>query len=477
MKGAAERAAGLGSHAQALAFLQQALEITTQPADQADLLERIGSLAGPAALGDLARGVAGSAPSPSDGRRVIAPAVARATYLLGRSRLGLPGTRGALDVLGRGRGVRGPGRRPGRDRARWSAGPCLCPARPRAGSPRSVRSRPGRRGAADLVDVIADTLITRGTVLMNAFRYREGTGRCSGHRHRGGGRPGRDALRGANNLAAHHERTDPRAALQAIRGGLACPSYGVGDARRESFATQYGFAAYRTGDWAIADGLISAAAGRRHAADIPRSRLIQDRWRTGWPRGVDLNQRPGGAARQVATGRRDRSRDSGLLDTAAVEAWFDGRLADARQAPWPATTWRPSRPSWFLRRAAASVCAISPAARADLAAVRVAGAHGPVLAADRSLLRAGGPRPGGRDQRGAARLPRRAHQLRALGLRWDVALCGLDMIEVLPGEAESLEAAADARDLMVELGAAPFLARIDAALAAGVPAAPPAATA
>ncbi|HEX8025305.1 MAG TPA: AAA family ATPase, partial [Candidatus Limnocylindrales bacterium] len=40
LRGAAERAAGLGSHEQALAFLGQALEVTTDPAERADLHHR-----------------------------------------------------------------------------------------------------------------------------------------------------------------------------------------------------------------------------------------------------------------------------------------------------------------------------------------------------------------------------------------------------------------------------------------------------
>jgi tetratricopeptide (TPR) repeat protein len=40
LRGAAERAAALGSHEQAITFLEQALEVTTDPADRADLHER-----------------------------------------------------------------------------------------------------------------------------------------------------------------------------------------------------------------------------------------------------------------------------------------------------------------------------------------------------------------------------------------------------------------------------------------------------
>src|SRR6185503_17644028 len=45
LRAAAERAAALGSHEQAVTFLDQALHVTTDPAEQADLLVRTGEAA------------------------------------------------------------------------------------------------------------------------------------------------------------------------------------------------------------------------------------------------------------------------------------------------------------------------------------------------------------------------------------------------------------------------------------------------
>ncbi len=53
-----------------------------------------------------------------------------------------------------------------------------------------------------------------------------------------------------------------------------------------------------------------------------------------------------------------------------------------------------------------------------------------------------------------------------LGLVWDEALCGLDMATLLdPGDPEVRAAADAAREILVQLGAAPFIARLDAAMA------------
>jgi hypothetical protein len=55
---------------------------------------------------------------------------------------------------------------------------------------------------------------------------------------------------------------------------------------------------------------------------------------------------------------------------------------------------------------------------------------------------------------------------RDLGLVWDEALCGLDMATLFdPAEPEVRTAADDAREILVRLEAAPFLARLDAAMA------------
>jgi tetratricopeptide (TPR) repeat protein len=56
LKAAAERAAGLGSPGQAVTFLEQAIEVTTDPRERADLEERAGAAAANAARSDAALG-------------------------------------------------------------------------------------------------------------------------------------------------------------------------------------------------------------------------------------------------------------------------------------------------------------------------------------------------------------------------------------------------------------------------------------
>ena len=73
------------------------------------------------------------------------------------------------------------------------------------------------------------------------------------------------------------------------------------------------------------------------------------------------------------------------------------------------------------------------------------------------------------DGRPADAMPLYREALRAyrtLGLAWDEALCGMDMAILLdPTEPEVQAAAGAARETLVRLEAAPFIARLDAALA------------
>jgi hypothetical protein len=106
------------------------------------------------------------------------------------------------------------------------------------------------------------------------------------------------------------------------------------------------------------------------------------------------------------------------------------------------------------------------AARDDRAALDAAGFHGPAIEADRATVRAGVAAFEGLSI-DALHLYREALQAwRDLGLAWDEALCGLDMAILLdPANPEARAAAEAAREILVRLETAPFITRLDAALA------------
>ncbi|HEY6057966.1 MAG TPA: adenylate/guanylate cyclase domain-containing protein, partial [Candidatus Limnocylindrales bacterium] len=86
LRAAAERAAALGAHDQAVTFLGQALSVTAELADQADLLERMGEAASASGHHEDAMGYLRSAVV-AHRERGDRPATARATASLGRSLL------------------------------------------------------------------------------------------------------------------------------------------------------------------------------------------------------------------------------------------------------------------------------------------------------------------------------------------------------------------------------------------------------
>ena len=466
LRAAGERAASLGSPRQAVTFFQQTLEITTQPVDQAELLERIGFLAGPAGLGELAEESLTRAIAL---RRELGgrSATARATYLLGRARLDTGHLSSARELLE-------PADAEFSDLVADPAVIALGGQLARAYA--LLDQRPAALAVcdrvlaaaehADLVDVIADTLISRGVVLMNSFRYREGAGIMQlGIAIAEEAGFSATALRGANNLASIQADIDPRAAVQVVRGGLTLARR-IGSVVMEgSLATMYSFAGYRTGDWVAVNDFISPLLSDDVLPDDQRARLIQGSMAYRLAQGRDLTADIAEVHAKWPRGGGPIM-ESGLLDTAALEAWFDGRLADARTSAL-ASNALVSFPGIVVL---AGRCAIGlrdlPAARSDLALFESQGAHGPALAADRVLLRAGIHALAGETAESLRAYRDAVSAYRAIGLRWDAALGGLDMIEMLPDEAEAREVAEEARAIMVELGASPFLARLDAALAA-----------
>jgi hypothetical protein len=149
------------------------------------------------------------------------------------------------------------------------------------------------------------------------------------------------------------------------------------------------------------------------------------------------------------------------------DAFGSGRLGDAREASHRAgdlvAEYLPIALA-MAARAALWMGDVSGAA-GDLATLDASGVHGPAIDADRKTVQAG---IAALEDRPAEAIPLYREALRAwrdLGLAWDEALCGLDMATLLdPSEPEVRAAAESAREMLVRLGAKPFIARLDAAI-------------
>jgi tetratricopeptide (TPR) repeat protein len=102
-------------------------------------------------------------------------------------------------------------------------------------------------------------------------------------------------------------------------------------------------------------------------------------------------------------------------------------------------------------------------AKAELVALESTGIHGPAVDADRTTIEAGIAALEGRHAEAQAHYGQALEGWQSAGLRWEEALCGLDMGILLDPEAVTVRTAVErAREIFTEVGAAPFLARLDA---------------
>ncbi len=464
---AAERASALGSNEQALALLEQALTVTSGLADRAELLERAGFAASAAGRFEAAERILGSA---VETQRALndRPAIARATAALGRTLSTAYRTTDAIALL-----------EPAvaefsdlaTDPAVIALGGQLARALFLADDNRRAIEVADRvleaAEHADLAAIVADTLVTKGTALASLGRPTEGlallaAGRTVAESHD----LGWTVLRASINRSSVELSRDPRLVLEVTRGGLELARRLGERSSAAVLLTNSAEAAVRIGDWSwgLAE-LEPALADELEASD--RISLLVVSVAIHALRGEPV----GGLVAEVTGlvgGSTDPAPLASLQAVLANQAFGAGLLADARLA-WqrvaavmtsnlPVSLASSARAALWLRDAGA--------ARADLAALDASGVHGPAIEADRGTIRAGIAALEGRPTEAAARYGEALRAWRDLGLAWDEALCGLDMATLLdPTDSGVRAAAAASREILVRLEAAPFIERLDAALA------------
>ncbi len=477
LRAAAERAINLGSLGQAVAFLDQAREVTRDEAELAELLERAGSAASEAGLGEVAEDRLQKA---VELRRALGDtdAIAGATARLGetlatglRSGAALavlePAAAelvgGELEPAGPGGPAVGPG------------GVALLGQLSRAyffhEEHRRAIEVADRALAAgerlDLVAIVSDVLITRGSALFNVGRAYEGIGAI---------RTGLDlaeqhglvstALRGRVNLGVFQADSDPRAAFETAAAAL---EVAMRMGLRSSARTLVGnaaSAAMEVGEWEWAIREVTAA--RDESLDeLARNYMSWAlvtfvSWRgddvaaevarlAAWAESFDET-----VARKAVHGLRAEVAFGAGDFLAACDEWMAYGPSDALNAPR----------SYFLAGLAALMAADPHRATAALAAHERTGAHARLIALDRRLLRAGLSALD--DRRVEALREARAviGEYGRLGLPWRQALGALMLLSTIgAGEAEVRAAGESAREILTRLGAKPFLERLDAALA------------
>jgi class 3 adenylate cyclase/tetratricopeptide (TPR) repeat protein len=463
---AAERAIGLGSYEQALSLLEQALTVTSDPAEMARSLERAGNAATSAgkyevAQNHLQRAIAA--------RRDLGdrPGIAAATAALGRALLGTFRTAEALALLE-------PAAEEFADLGNDPAGIALGGQLARAyffsdDNRHAIEVADRVLEAAErleLAAIVADTLVTKGTALAILGRLIEGLGAI---------RAGRDlaearglvetVLRADNNRAFSDAIRDPRAALENSRAGLAL-------ARRlgtrgwvPGFVGNIGEFGLRTGEWAEAIADLSSTLNEEFEL-TDRQLMLNVLVQLRTVRGEPIEQEFAESQAPIGNGEDVQVR-SNLAQTRALRSFVTGDLAGA-VADWHlAASHAGSLPVVRARSARAALWARdAEGAREDLAAIDESAVHGAAVDADRITIRAGIAALEGRATDALGLYREALHAWRDLGLAWDQALCAMDMALLLESdEAEVRAEVAAARDILIRLEAAPFIARLDKAMA------------
>jgi class 3 adenylate cyclase/tetratricopeptide (TPR) repeat protein len=467
LKAAAERAVTLGAHDQALTFLEQALTITTDPADAAELLGRAGEAATAAAHHDAAEAHLRRAIS---AQRELGdrPAIAGAAVALGRAMLYAHRGPDAVALLE-------PAADEFADLATDPVGIALGGQLARAymmttDSRRAIEVADRVLEAAEhanLAAVVADTLVTKGTALADLGRTIEGLSalRAGADLAEALGL-GTTVLRAYNNRSEIEAMHDPRAGLETSRAGLALARR-LGARQITALLANSGECALRTGDWPSALAELEGALAEEFEP-TDRVWLLRAASALRALRGEPVDDRLAELRRLVGDTDEPQLR-ANVSIAAAYAAFAMGDLNEARSAWHQATVLVEATVATSLPRAARAAlwAGDGAAARDDLAALDAAGVHGPAIEADRTMIRAG---LAALERRPADALARYREALRAwrdLGLAWDEALVGIDMATLLdPADPEVRAAAESAREILVRLGAAPFVTRLDAALMA-----------
>ena len=464
LRAAAERAVALGSYDQALVFYDEALAVKSDSAETAELLERAGGAASAGGHHDAAEGYLRHALAV---RRELGdrPAIAGATAALGRVLINGRHSDLALALLEAATAEFADLE----DAVALAAiGGQIARAHYLTGNLRQAieTADPVLRTAEllDLVPIVADTLVTKGSALAQDGRSVEGMALL---------RAGQDlaeahglnetVLRATNNRMDHESDRDPRSAFELALAGLTLARR-LG--RRSDAVSHLGWAAWnalRTGDWAWALAELDAMP-LDELEPVDRVSLGHSAFLFRALRGMAVDD----LITDDAVAGDGPDLDPGPLETRRTFAFFAaGRLSEARAARRRAAEsfGEPGALSNYGARAALWSRDLAGAVD-DLATFDGDGLHGTVVEADRLTIRAG---IAALDGRAADALPVYREALRAwraLGLAWDEALCGIDMATLLdPSGPEVRDAAEAAREILVRLEAAPFIARLDEALA------------
>jgi class 3 adenylate cyclase/tetratricopeptide (TPR) repeat protein len=468
LSAAAERAATLGAHAQAVTYLRQALEVTPDPAERAPLLERAATSASVAVRFEDAELLAGQAVE-AYGQGGDEAGVAKATALVGAIQMDGGAEARALATL-EVASASNPEGVPTDVRARMLANLSRAYMR-NAQYPRAVEVADRALALAepnDLVAVVADAFNNKGGALRSLGRSREAAAlmRAAIELAHAGGFVDAE-LRARNNLASVLFDQDPPRARDIAREALAL-SERVGHRVNAHWAAGLVVALSASiGDgWdealAAADDAIGSALS---ASD--ESRNLSVSWLIRAARGEDGStavQRLDALAVQTG-GSGERA---AVMATRALLAFGAGEYATARDLSIQAgNEFEPLMGVWLVEAAHAAVWA------GDLAALRpivdrldaYGEAHAPWFRAERARASAAVAAMEGGTSEATSRYREAISLFAELGVPFDRARAASEAVLLVgTADAEIAAAARDASALFERLGAGPELERLEEAM-------------
>jgi tetratricopeptide (TPR) repeat protein len=466
---AGERASTLASHDQALGFYEQAISITSDPTDQARLdLEAAGAAKSVGRIDDAERHYRAAL----ERHRATGDRSAEAATIAGLAEALLTAyrTAPALEMLIEASDALADlGDDPQVIRLRGQLARAYFFNDDDA---RAVVIADGVLEAAerfDLVAVIADTLITRGSALTGLGRRYEGLGAIeAGSRLAANHGLLRTQVRGLINLSSLSVDDDPRAALAAIRQALAIAER-LGERSFQLFDNAFN-AGLTIGDWDPLEGLLEPmlALETRSIWAVAATDLINLRALRGEPYvelWTQLQALPDVSA--------DTVKPAVMTWLSMTTSFVAGDYAIARaHAHDYARMFNQGVAEGYLM---AARCALglrdATAAREDLDRSQPFTRRGRAIEAERSGIRAGIAALEGRPDEATADFRAALGELRDLGLEWYEALCTLDVAPLLdPDDPEVRAEIERTRRILVRLRAIPFIARLDGFLAPSSPA-------
>jgi class 3 adenylate cyclase/tetratricopeptide (TPR) repeat protein len=474
LRAAAERATSLAAHDQAVGFLEQALHVTFDPREQADVLERAGRSAGIAGHHDKAQLLLRRSLDifrSIDDRNGAAKATAATAWDLLNNRQ----DKAALVLL----------ENAAAEFADLWPEPAVVDLTIALARAYVTNEQPKRvleitdrllehAEHADVKSALVRGLISKGAALGSLGRLREAIAliRAAGDLARENNLD--DELMTALVVEGYHlSEVDNSLALEKYREGYTLAERTGRRGQMHQFVNNIGYTSFLVGDW---DG------GLAQLDDMLTQELsISDRVWLGSnaliiraSRGEDVGPALAELDR-LAEAHGDPGLRLPVLD-ARANAWqAAGRTAEARAA-WRelAENWSSQAPASYYQSARHGIWTGDiQSLRDDMQALDATGFHGRVVEARRQTLRAAEAALEGRRREAIAGYREALAAWRELRVVWDEAITGIDMAMVFDhGDAEVATFIDATRTILTRLGARPYLELLERALSQQSAAAP-----